>query len=236
MSNELEQKQTAGQPTIYQIRIRGQLGSQWTDWFEGLIITLQEDGDTLLTGPIVDQAALHGLLKKVRDLGMLLVSVVQVQSNATQHNHSKEGDQKMRTINSVTEKPGVKINVQMKLSAIWVALMLLYIYADIFSLFKPGVLEGMSAGRMGPFPVTQGSLLAASVLMVIPAVMVVLSLTLKPAVDRWTNIIAGVLYTCVNISNLLGEPWAFYVLFGASEIVLTCLIIWFAWKWRNPES
>ena len=142
----------------------------------------------------------------------------------------------MKTINSVTEKPGVKINVQMKLSAFWVALMLLYIYADIFSLFKPGVIESMSAGRMGPFPVTQGSLLAASVLMVIPAVMVVLSITLRPAVDRWANIIAGVLYTLVNISNLLGEPWAFYVLFGASEIVLTCLIVWFAWKWRNPES
>ena len=236
MSNELEQKQTPVQPTLYQIRIRGQLGSQWTDWFEGLITTLQEDGDTLLTGPVVDQAALHGLLKKVRDLGMPLVSVVQVQPSATHHNRSKEGDQKMKTINSVTEKPGVKINVQMKLSAFWVALMLLYIYADIFSLFKPGVIESMSAGRMGPFPVTQGSLLAASVLMVIPAVMVVLSITLRPAVDRWANIIAGVLYTLVNISNLLGEPWAFYVLFGASEIVLTCLIIWFAWKWRNPES
>ena len=80
MSNELEPKPTPGQletgaPVVYQIRIKGHLGSQWTDWFEGLIITLEEDGDTLLTGPVVDQAALHGLLKKVRDLGMPLVSV-----------------------------------------------------------------------------------------------------------------------------------------------------------------
>ena len=60
---------------VYQIRIRGHLGRQWTDWFEGLTITLEEDGDTLLTGPVVDDAALHGLLKKVRDLGMLLLSV-----------------------------------------------------------------------------------------------------------------------------------------------------------------
>ena len=59
----------------YQIRIKGHLGSQWTDWFEGLTITLEEDGDTLLTGLVVDQAALHGLLKRVRDLGMPLVSV-----------------------------------------------------------------------------------------------------------------------------------------------------------------
>jgi hypothetical protein len=72
-----------GQPMIYQIRIKSHLGSDWTDWFEGLTITLEEDGDTLLTGPVVDQAALHGLLKKVRDLGMPLVSVNPVQFNET---------------------------------------------------------------------------------------------------------------------------------------------------------
>jgi hypothetical protein len=59
----------------YQIRIKGHLGRQWTDWFGGLAITLEDNGDTLLTGLIVDQAALHGLLRKVRDLGMPLVSV-----------------------------------------------------------------------------------------------------------------------------------------------------------------
>ena len=75
MSNELEPKPTPSQPVVYQIRLKGHLGSQWTDWFEGLTITLEEDGNTLLTGPVVDQAALHGLLKKVRDLGMPLVSV-----------------------------------------------------------------------------------------------------------------------------------------------------------------
>ena len=77
MSNEPNPK--PDQPMVYQIRLKGHLGSQWTDWFEGLTITLEDNGDTLLTGPVVDQAALHGLLKKVRDLGMPLVSVSPVE-------------------------------------------------------------------------------------------------------------------------------------------------------------
>ena len=64
---------------IYQIRIKGHLGHQWTDWFDGLSITLEENGETLLTGPVVDDAALHGLLKKVRDLGTPLLSVNRVE-------------------------------------------------------------------------------------------------------------------------------------------------------------
>src|SRR4030042_50161 len=63
------------EPGSYEIRIRGHLDKRWTAWFEGLTITLEENGDTLLTGPVIDQAALHGLLKKGRDLGMPLVSV-----------------------------------------------------------------------------------------------------------------------------------------------------------------
>ena len=60
---------------IYQIRVKGHLDSQWTDWFGGLTVTLEDNGEMLLTGPVIDQAALHGLLKKVRDLGLTLVSV-----------------------------------------------------------------------------------------------------------------------------------------------------------------
>ena len=79
MSNESNPKIDPDQPKVYQIRIKGHLGPQWTNWFEGLTITLEEDGDTLLTGPVVDQAALHGLLRKVRDLGMLLISVTRIE-------------------------------------------------------------------------------------------------------------------------------------------------------------
>lgn len=83
MPNNYEPATDAGHSIVYQIRVRSHLGSDWTDWFSGLSVTLEENGDTLLTGPVVDQAALHGLLRKVRDLGMPLVSVSQVQFNET---------------------------------------------------------------------------------------------------------------------------------------------------------
>ena len=75
MSNELNAKLEPGESQVYQIRIKGYLGSHWADWFGGLTITLEDNGETLLTGPVADQAALHGLLRKVRDLGTPLLSV-----------------------------------------------------------------------------------------------------------------------------------------------------------------
>ncbi len=69
---------------FYQIRLEGHLGGQWTEWFDGLTITLEDNGDTILTGPVIDQAALHGLLRKVRDLGIPLLSVNQVMSDQEQ--------------------------------------------------------------------------------------------------------------------------------------------------------
>jgi hypothetical protein len=80
MSNQLKPKTDPSQPMVYQIRIKGHLGRRWTDWFGGLSITLEDNGETLLTGPVVDQAALHGLLRKVRDLGLPLLSVTHIRS------------------------------------------------------------------------------------------------------------------------------------------------------------
>ncbi len=74
----------------YEIRLTGHLDAQWAAWFDGMTITLEENGDTLLTGPVIDQPALHGLLKKVRNLGMPLVSVVQIQILDSDQNDSKK--------------------------------------------------------------------------------------------------------------------------------------------------
>ena len=79
MSDEFIPQTDPDQPAVYQIRIKGHLGSGWTDWFGGLTITLEDNGDTLLIGPVVDQAALYGLLKKVRNVGMPLVSVNRIE-------------------------------------------------------------------------------------------------------------------------------------------------------------
>ena len=93
MSNKVNSEIDPGQPTIYQIRIKGHLGSEWGDWFGDLTIIPEANGDTLLTGPVVDQAALHGLLKKVRDLGMPLLSVNGVQPDpAEKPEYGKAGD------------------------------------------------------------------------------------------------------------------------------------------------
>jgi hypothetical protein len=81
MANEPNRETESGQPMIYQIRIKGHLGPRWTEWFGGLGITLEDNGDTLLTGPVVDQAALHGVLRNVRDLGLPLLSVVRIDSS-----------------------------------------------------------------------------------------------------------------------------------------------------------
>lgn len=142
----------------------------------------------------------------------------------------------MNTLDQSTAKEAVRLPVQMKLSALWASLMFLYIYADFLSLYRPGQMEEAMAGRMGPLPVTQGSVLAAAVLMLIPALMIYLSPALQPRAARWANIVVGLLYTAVNVWNLVGETWAFYLLFGIVEIALTLLIVGYAWRWRSPQA
>jgi hypothetical protein len=128
------------------------------------------------------------------------------------------------------------IGVNAKLSALWAAMMFLYVYADVLSLYRPGQVDEISSGMMGPFEVSQGSLLMASVIVIIPALMIFLSLVLNNTVNRWSNLVAGGLFTLVNVSNLLGETWAYYLIFGILEIAITLLIIWYAWLWPRGAA
>jgi hypothetical protein len=90
MSEKHASTQDHYEPGIYEIRIKGHLDDKWADRFEGLTISLEDNGDTLLTGPVIDQAALHGLLKKVRDLGLPLLSVNRVQPGQAEVSEVKQ--------------------------------------------------------------------------------------------------------------------------------------------------
>jgi hypothetical protein len=112
-------------------------------------------------------------------------------------------------------------------------LIALYIYADFLSLYRPGQLEEVARGVMGPFDVSQATLAIASLIVIIPALMIVVSLLLPRGVNRPLNLTLAVLYSLINVSNLIGEAWAYYFLFGVLEILLTVLIFAMAWRWRS---
>ena len=131
----------------------------------------------------------------------------------------------------------VKINVKIKLSALWVVLMFCYTYADILGFYAPGNLEELMAGEIAGIQMTQGLLLSSAVLMAIPSAMVFLSLTLKARVNRWVNIIAGLVYMGVLISTFLtGRNPAYYVFYATVKVVLIALIVWHAFKWPKKQA
>ena len=99
MSNEINSESEKAQPMSYQIRIKGHLGRHWTDWFEGLTITALDNGETLLAGPVLDQATLHGLLRKVRDGGIPLVSVMSVKPDPAEAKARQTGNERMNQSN-----------------------------------------------------------------------------------------------------------------------------------------
>ncbi len=227
MPGEPEPRPAPFQPTVYQIRVRGHLGSQWTDWFEGLTVTLA-NGDTLLTGPLVDQAALHGLLKKVRDLGMPLVSVTQVHPLEPTSQSCKE--KKMKTSAQLIQVPDKKVT----LSTLWVFVMFCIAYADIIGFIEPGTLENIIKGNMG-VALTPAMIVIFSLFQAIPIVMILVSRWFRRDVNRWLNIVATVL-TLLYV--LGGGNWesVSYPVFAALEVVAMLGIIWLAWTWRTDEA
>ena len=141
---------------------------------------------------------------------------------------------------SKTKTPRVfeemKVNVKLKLSALWITLMLLYIYVDIFMFYKPGVIKDILAGKVWEFEITQTWAVGALVLMMIPALMVVLSLILPAKLNRWTNIIVGALYIVVGIATTIGEGWISYIVGHVTGICILLLIVWHAIKWPIQKA
>ena len=136
--------------------------------------------------------------------------------------------------NSVLDQASVP--VALKLSALWASTMFMYAYVDIFSFYKPGVVRDILRGKVWEFDVTQAWALGALALMTIPTLMVFLSVGLRPAVSRWTNIVAAGVYIVVSLGNLAGESWT-YLYFGAAiEVALLVAIIRYAWTWPNRMS
>jgi len=137
---------------------------------------------------------------------------------------------------TILEDP--KVNIKVKLSGLWVAVVFLYIYVDYYSLFVPGVLEKMIEGVVADtgIQITTGFLLSGLAFVMIPTLMIVLSLTLKAKANRWTNIIVGILQVVFVLgSQFIGKPEAHYLFGSGVELVLLLLIVWFAWKWPKQE-
>ena len=130
----------------------------------------------------------------------------------------------------------VRIDVKIKLAALWTSVMFLYIYADWFGLFVPGALQNMLAGKMAPLgPVTQTMLLGTSLMMAIPSVMIFLSVALPARINRVLNLIFGAIYTLIILMTMWGG-WQFYVFYGVIEVALTLLVVRYAWKWPRTSA
>lgn len=130
----------------------------------------------------------------------------------------------------------VRVPVRLKLSALWASVMFLYVYGDFFGLYRPGALEGVLAGQMGPLGVvTQGVLLGTSVLIAIPSVMVFLSLVLSAGVVRWANVALGITYA-VAVAVTLPGAWVFYVFLSILEMLLSVAISVYAWRWPRVRE
>jgi len=142
----------------------------------------------------------------------------------------------MNSVKKTAEMEDLKINVKLKISALWVTIMFAFAYVDIFGFMKTGEIERIMAGKIATFQIDQVFLFSVTLYMLIPSIMVFLSLVLKPKVNRWTNIIVGILYFVMNLASCIGETWAFYIFGSIVESLLLLLIIWYAWKWPRKEE
>jgi hypothetical protein len=141
-------------------------------------------------------------------------------------------------MNAVKMLKDEKVNVKVLLAALWTAVMFIYVYADIKTLFQPEIPGQIMAGVVGGMKISQGFLFAAAILMSIPPIMIVLSLILRPGVNRWVNIIVSSLHIVILILTRLvpAKIWYYYLYYQSIELIFQVLIIWYAWKWPVAEN
>jgi len=138
-----------------------------------------------------------------------------------------------------TNIKNAKIDTKILLIVLWVFYSLNFMYADHLASLEPGVLEAQMSGYVadGTVKITAGFLLGTAILFEIPFLMIVLSWVLKYRVNRWANIIAGTLFVVIQLASLfLGTPSPAYIFYSTVEVAGLLLIVWTAWKWRNPEA
>ena len=123
------------------------------------------------------------------------------------------------------------VPIRFKLAALWTSMMFLYVYVDIFTLFKPGTVADILDGRVWEFDITPTWALAGMTLLAIPSLMIALSMLLPARAARWSNVVVGALYIPVSAGNVIGETWAYFYLGAAIEIALLLLVVRVAWTW-----
>jgi hypothetical protein len=128
----------------------------------------------------------------------------------------------------------VRIGVRLKISALWIAMLFLFAYGDIFGFFMPGQIEEVMTGEISGITITEGFLVAVSVYIAIASVMIFLTLVLKPSVNRWANVVLPVLYIVSIVASVIGEDSIYFILLSLFECILLGAIVWYAWTW--PRS
>ena len=128
----------------------------------------------------------------------------------------------------------VRIGVRLKISALWIAMLFLFAYGDIFGFFRTGLIEEVIEGEVSGVEITQVFLFGVSVY--IASAMVFLSLVLRPRVNRRVNIVLPILYIVSIAISSIGETWAYYYFMSAAESTLLALIVWYAWTWPTREG
>lgn len=128
-----------------------------------------------------------------------------------------------------------EVGVRLKISVLWVVLLFLYAYGDIFGFFKPGQIEDIVSGQISGIDITEGFLFAVSVYVAIASVMIFLTLSLRPAAARWSNVLLAIVYIATIVAAAIGES-AYYWFLSVVEIAALVLIARYAWMWPRETN